>query len=151
LDFYKEELGALCSPLDGDKRTPYPIYDRWGDSFNLATEFVVVNQARGLAVTAWLMAQTPLRPQPWKAADATLVGLPAKATPGKSVTARLNVPGLDLNGARVVWEARDQEPAFGGEFTFTPRTDDDYWVEAEAQWPDGRRVFAVGNFTTGGW
>ena len=147
LDFYKEELGALCFPPDGDKNAPYPIYDRWGDSFNLATEFVIVNQARGLGVAAWLMAQTPLRKQPWKAANATIDGLPGKSSTGKTLTARLSVSGLDLKGACVVWEARDQEPVFGDEFTFTPRTTGDHWVEAEAQWPDGRRVFAMGNFT----
>jgi len=147
LDFYKQELGALCFPLDGDQSTPYPIYDRWGDSFNLATEFVVVNQARGLAVTAWLMAETPLRRQPWRASAATVVGLTPKAPLGKPVTARLSVPDLDLNGARIVWEARDQEPVFGPEFTYTPGVAGDHWVEAEAQWPDGRRVFASVNFT----
>ena len=40
---------------------PIPIYDRWGDSFNLSTEFVTVNQARSLAYLAWLMARTPLK------------------------------------------------------------------------------------------
>ncbi|MCD6051252.1 MAG: cellulase, partial [Verrucomicrobia bacterium] len=41
LDFYKEELGALTYPPDGSGTDPYPIYDRWGDSFNVQTEFVV--------------------------------------------------------------------------------------------------------------
>jgi hypothetical protein len=149
LDHYKEELGALTFPLDGDKNDPYPIYDRWGDSFNLSTEFVVVNQARGMGVLAWLMAQTSLRSQPWKAAAATIAGLPEKSTTGKSVTVRLNLAektDLDLSQATIVWEARDQEPAYGGEFTFTPREAGEHWVEAEAHWPDGRRVFASVNF-----
>lgn len=146
LDFYRDELGALCFPLDGDKAAPYPIYDRWGDSFNLATEFVIVNQARGLGVTAWLMAQSPLRKQPWRVAKATFANLPATAATGKPLTVRISVPGLDLGKARIVWEARDQEPVFGNEFTFTPRDAGEQWVEAEAQWPDGRRVFAVGDF-----
>ncbi len=150
LDYYKDELGKLCFPQDGDNNLPYPIYDRWGDSFNLATEFVIVNQARALAVTTWLMAQTPLRNQSWKSVEASLTDLPAQAKTGTPVTVRLTVPrdsGLDLNSARIVWEARDQDPVFGNEFTFTPRAGGDHWVEAEAQWPDGRRVFAHGNLT----
>lgn len=147
LDYYKEELGALCSPLDGDKESPYPIYDRWGDSFNLATEFVVVNQARGLGVTAWLMAETSLRNQPWKATAATISELPAEALVDRPLTVRISVRDLDLNQARIVWEARDEQPVFGGDFTFTPRNTGEHWFEAEAQWPDGRRVFAVGNAT----
>ncbi|MDF3056461.1 MAG: glycosyl hydrolase family 9 [Rariglobus sp.] len=153
LDPYKQELGALCFPPDGDKQAPYPIYDRWGDSFNLSTEFVIVNQARALGVLAWLMAQTPLRGQSWKTATATISGLPDKADAGKPVTARLNVsghPDLDPNTAHIIWETRDQEPVFGGEFTFKPRSSGDQWVEAEAQWPDGRRVFATGNFPVTG-
>lgn len=50
LDFYKEELGALSFPWDGAKENPYALYDRWGDSFNLQAEFVVVNQARALGL-----------------------------------------------------------------------------------------------------
>jgi hypothetical protein len=48
-----------------------------------------------------------------------------------------------MNGARVVWEARDQEPAYGATYTFTPTNYGSQWIEAEVQWPDGRRVFAV--------
>jgi hypothetical protein len=58
-------------------------------------------------------------------------------------TATLSVPGMDLNGARIVWEARDQEPAYGASYTFTPTNYGAQWIEAEVQWPDGRRVFAV--------
>ncbi len=151
MDLYGRQLGAECYPLDGAKDSPYPIYDRWGDSFNLKTEFVIVNQARALATTAWLMAQTPLRSQRWKAAAASITVLPATAATGRPVTARLTVPGLDLSTALIVWEARDQEPVFAREFTFVPKAGGTHWVEAEAQWPDGQRVFATASFTaTGG-
>jgi len=53
---------------------------------------------------------------------------------------------IDLTGARIVWEARDQEPAFGRTFEFAPAHSGVQWVEAEAEWPDGRRAFAVTNF-----
>lgn len=146
LDLYGKELGALSFPLDGDESTPYPMYDRWGDSFNLEQEFVVPNQARSLGVLAWLMAQTPLRTQPWKSSTAKITGLPAKANVGEKIAAKISANGLDLATAQVVWEARDQEPEFGKMFVFSPKSSGEQWLEAEAQLPDGRRVFAVTNF-----
>jgi hypothetical protein len=53
---------------------------------------------------------------------------------------------MDLSGARITWEARDQEPTFGQTFSFSPKNNGAQWVEAEAQWPDGRRVFAKATF-----
>jgi hypothetical protein len=65
------------------------------------------------------------------------------------VTVTLQVAETNLSGARIVWEAQSQEPAFGGlTYTFTPLTGDgSYWIEAEVQWPDGRRAFAVNSIT----
>jgi hypothetical protein len=63
------------------------------------------------------------------------------------VVFRLDVPGENLAGARIVWEARDQEPAFGATYTILPRNNGPQWVEAEAEWPDGRRAFAASTFT----
>jgi len=146
LEPYKKELGALTFPPDGDKDNPYPFYDRWGDSFNTATEFVAVNQARALAALAGLMARTPVKNQPWRAAPAAISGLPAQISAGEKITARLTVEGLDLSNARVVWEMSGREPEMGGaNFTFSPETGRQ-WIEAEAQWPDGRRAFARGEF-----
>jgi hypothetical protein len=138
LEFYKEELGALSFPWDGAKENPYPLYDRWGDSFNLQTEFVAVNQARALATAAWLMAQTPLKNQPWKSAPATI----EFTTAGPSRTATLKT-SLDLSQARIVWEAQGRDPLFGNRMLLTNTVS---WIEAEAQLPDGRRVFAATEF-----
>ena len=42
-----------------------------------------------------------------------------------------------------------QEPSFGGtSFTFTPTVVGVLWIEAEAHWPDGRRVFAAATIST---
>jgi hypothetical protein len=153
LDLYQHELGALSFPPDGAKDAPYPIYDRWGDSFNVQTEFVIVNQARSLATAAFLMAQTPLKSQPWRALPAQIElrnpPAPLRDGParidGPAWTASLKVDGLELQNARIVWEARDHEPAFGSTFTFAPSTAGPPWVEAEVQCLDGRRFFAVTN------
>ncbi len=145
---YKGELGALCYPLDGAKDAPYPILDRWGDSFNLQMEFVVVNQARALATAAWLMAQTPVRAQEWRPVLAEIVGTPSSTQVGQQVTVRLKTPaGLDPRLARIEWEAQDQTPMFGPEFSFSPRHPGPQWIEVEASWPDGRRIFGTASFT----
>jgi hypothetical protein len=146
LDLYQREPAELDFPSDGDSREPYPFYDRWSDSFNLSQEFVVVNQARALAYTAWLMAQTPLKNQPWKSEAARITGLPDTAKVKTAYNLALSASGLDPRTARVVWEADGQDPVFGTSFAFTPAIGGAHWIEAEAEWPDGRRVFGMVDF-----
>jgi len=134
---YQKLPSELSFPTDGEGPVPYPFYDRWGDTFNLTQEFVIVNQARALAYQAWLMAETSLRTQQWKSAVGQIRALPTK-------TFSLEVDGMDVSRARVVWEAAEQEPTFGDQCAFTAGKEG--WVEVEAQWPDGRRVFAAKNF-----
>jgi hypothetical protein len=147
LENYKQELGGLCFPPDGATDAPYPFYDRWGDSFNTTTEFVVVDQARSLATLAFLMAQTPARNSIGNNALGKIEGLPATIPAGQEVTAKLSMEGIDLTNARIVWEARDQEPYIGPEFTFAAKNPGEQWVEAEAQMPDGRRVYGRASLT----
>jgi hypothetical protein len=112
----------------------------------VTAEFVILNSARSLASLSFLAAQTSLKNQPWKAAIGQISVPSSVVKVGNAVTVSLQVPGMDLNGARIVWEARDQEPAFGPTFSFSPRNNGAQWIEAEAQWPDGRRVFASASF-----
>src|SRR5579859_162621 len=145
LSLYQGELGALCFPPDGAATAPFPVYDRWGDSWIVETEQTIVNQARQLAAAAFLMAKTTAASQAWKSASAQ-INVPATAAVSNAITATVTVPDLDLASARVVWEAQGQEPAFGTNFVFTPVNPGSNRVEVEAQWPDGRRVFAATNF-----
>jgi len=146
LDHYKKELGALSFPWDGAEGSPYPFYDRWGDSFNVSTEFVVLNQARNLGTWAWLMAKTPLKDQAAKPVVAEIeIQNPKSKIQNADYVASLRVPGIDLQRARILWEAQEHEPAFGAAFTFTPANSGPFWVEAEALLPDGRRIFAATN------
>ena len=147
LDHYKKELGGLTFPWDGDKDNPYAFYDRWGDTFNTSTEFVAVQQARGLAWLAMLMAQSPVKDQPWRSATAKITGLPPAIAVGVKVRVQLEVAGMDPAGARILWEARDHEPVFGAALEITPAHPGPQWVEAEAEWPDGRRAFAAAAFS----
>lgn len=147
MDKYRGELGALCFPLDGANQAPYPILDRWGDSYNLQTEFVVLNQARGLAVTTWLMADTPVRTQTWQPTAARIEGIKATGVVvNQPITVTFVPPtGWDMKKARVVWEGSQQTPTLSPTFTFVARESGPQWLEVEAIWPDGRR--SVGAFS----
>ena len=63
-------------------------------------------------------------------------------------TATLEAPGMDLQHARIIWEMRDHEPLWGKTVQVPPVKHGPLWIEAEAQLPDGRRVFAVTNLTS---
>lgn len=147
LHHYGKDLGALPFPPDGAEQAPYPFYDRWADSFNTSTEFVVVDQARSLATAAFLMGKTSLSKQPWKPIPAAIVGLPPSISVGQPVTAELKAGNLDLSTAQIVWEARDQEPTIASRVSFTPKNVGEQWIEAEATLPDGRRLFANSLFS----
>ncbi len=138
-------LVALTYPQDGGANQ-YPFYDRWGDSWNVTAEFVILNQARSLGSLAFLAAQTSLKSQAWKSVPGQITVTPVDATTG-AVKFSLAASGVDLSSAKIVWETRDADPMMGQTFTFTPKVNDTQWVEAEATLPDGRRVFATTTFT----
>jgi hypothetical protein len=95
-----------------------------------------------------MMAKTSLKNQQWKSAEATIqfssptvpINLPSIAT--------LQVSGMPLDGAQIVWEGRNHEPALASEFEVIPAFIGRYWVEAEALLPDGRRVSAAAELTS---
>jgi hypothetical protein len=146
LSLYGTELGSLVFPIDGALTAPFPFYDRWGDSYNVTTEFIAVNQARALTSLVVLATQTSATAQPWQSATAQIVVPSGTAPLNAPATLTLQTPGLDLTHARIVWEARDQEPAFGSSYTISPKNNGTQWAEAEIEWPDGRRVFATNTF-----
>ncbi len=143
---YQGLLEGLCFPSDNVTVAPYPFYDRWSDSWNVTAEFTILNSARSLGTLAFMAAQTSLKTQPWQAVTGQILTPSGTVPVGSPVTLSLVAPGLDLSGARITWETRDFEPAFGQTFTFAPKNNGTQWVQAEAQYPDGRRVFATGSF-----
>ena len=147
LSTYGTEVEELVYPGDNATTAPYPYYDRWQDGWNVSAEFTIQNSARALGTLSMLAAQGTVKTQAWKSVAAT-INVPANTVPlNQPVTVSLQAPaGVDLSSARIVWEARDQEPSFGSTFTFTPSNSGAQWVEAEAQLPDGRRVFAKSSF-----
>ncbi len=143
LDLYRGNLTALTFPHDESTVAPHPFYDRWADSWNVSTEYVTFLQARALATFGFLAAQTSLKTQAWKSAQGQIVASGNMAGP---ISFSLQANGVDPSQARIVWETRDGEPYIGQTYTFTPKNSGKQWIEAEAQLPDGRRVFAVAEF-----
>lgn len=144
------ELRGLSYPADVRTAGGYALYDRWADTWNVNTEAVVADQARGLACMAFLMTKTPLKDQPWTSAAAQITGLPSQAAVSQPVTASLQVSGMSLTNASIIWESKDLEPGSGKTFTLAAKNAGTQWVEAEALWPDGRRVFAQASYQAGG-
>ena len=143
---YGSDLDALTFPSDDASAAPYPFYDRWADTVNVTTEFVVTDQARGLGTAAFLAAMTPLKTQAWSPTAGQITGVGAQLGQNLSTTVSFQAPGLDLTDARILWEAPGQAPAFGTNYMLTGGSSGAQWIEAEAQWPDGRRVFASSGF-----
>ena len=146
---YQWELSGLAYPADYIDTAPYPYYDRWCDDWNVSTEGSTTDTARSFAGIAWLAARTSLAGQPWRSTNATIIAPTAARVVGQPLTVTLNVADTNLSTARIIWEASGQEPAFGGQsYTFSPGPQTGaYWVEAEVQWPDGRRAFATNSVT----
>jgi hypothetical protein len=150
LPTYGAELSELSYPSDSGTTDTYAYYDRWSDAYNVTQEFITVNQARSFMATALLASLTSSETGAWTAPAATITVPSTVALLNTPVTLTVQVPGVDLTGARIVWEGRDQQPAFGSTFTFTPVNDGDQWAEAEVEWPDGRRAFAENDFQANG-
>jgi hypothetical protein len=143
---YGTELREATYPDDNAAEGSYPFYDRWSDAYNVTTEFIAVNQARSLMVAAFLAGRSPSAGRKWTGARAKITAPRASVQLGSPVTLRVDVPGESLSLARIVWEARGQEPALGPTYTISPKTSGPQWVEAEVEWPDGRRAFAADAF-----
>ena len=142
---YGSELSELVYPSDYIDTAPYPYYDRWCDDWNVSTEGSTTDIARSFATTAWLAARTSLAGQTWRSTPAAVVVPSTAQVLGQPVTVSLNVADTNLSTARIIWEANGQQPMFGGtNYTFSPGSQaGTYWIEAEVQWPDGRRAFAT--------
>jgi hypothetical protein len=146
LNSYGSELSELSYPTDSGATNSYPYYDRWSDAYNVTTEQITVNQARSLISVGLLASLTNSASTAWTAPQATIT-VPTTTVPlNAPVTLSVQVPGQNLTNTRIVWEARDQQPAFGLTYTISPVNNGDQWVEVEVEWPDGRRAFAAGDF-----
>ncbi len=147
LTHYGTELSRATFPNDGQSGTSYPLQDRFSDIWNVTAEFITINQARGLTSAAFLATQTTATTPAWKPASTLNITSIGAASVGKPFTLSVNTVGLDLTGARILWEAQDGATDFGTTFNVTPKSTGTKWVEVEISWPDGRRLFGTGSFT----
>ncbi len=146
LQKYGPELSSLSYPSDNASTGSYPFYDRWSDTFNVTTEFISVNQARGALATCFLATKTASATTAWTSAAAQITVPTSVVSMDGPLTLTVQVPGMDIGSARIIWEARDQEPMYGSTYTITPKTNGAQWVEVEIEWPDGRRSFGANTF-----
>ena len=146
LDNYGSDLTTTVYPLDSATTSPYPFYDRWTDTWNVTTEFITVNQARSLLAMSAIATLTPAKSTAWTTATPVIAVPTTVVQVASPTTLSVTVPGMNLSNARIVWEARDQEPSFGATYTISPKNNGAQWVEVEIQWPDGRRVSAASTF-----
>ena len=89
------------------------------------------------------MAKTPVAKQPWKPATAKILGISSKLPIQKKMTAQIRADGIEMKGARIVWELEGQEPALLANrtnFEFVVTNPKNYSLEAELQFLDGRRI-----------
>lgn len=141
-NLYESGLNQMNYPFDWETGKQYPLYDRWGDTFNTTTEFVIANQARELASMCALAATAPGAATPWQTATATIVCPDGFLPQNQAVTFRIEAGTLDLTNARVVWETPQECHIGGPSFEMTPGQAGTIWVEAEAVLPDGKRISA---------
>jgi len=148
LGTYGSELNDLSFPADTANGSGYALQDRWADIWNVTAELVTVQQARAQMATSFLAAQTAAKSTAWKPSQVLTIVAAASTVPvGQAVTLSIDTAGLDLSGARITWEARDQQPDFGSTYTIKPKTSGTQWGEAEVTWADGRRLFGAASFT----
>jgi hypothetical protein len=147
LGTYGSELNELSFPLADAPGGGYALQDRYSDIWNVTAELVTVNQARALAALTVLATQTPAKSTPWKPTATAKILASATSVPvGQSITLSLD-SSVNVAGARITWEARDQQPDFGATYTIKPKTAGAQWVEVEITFPDGRRIFGTATFT----
>ncbi len=141
---YRRIPHALSFPADETGGSPYFFYDRWADAANVTTEFTVVSLARSLAVAAYLMAKGSGAQGEEAVPHGEIRAVRGALCSGEDVTVEFLSSPWDSGGARLLWEGREIEPLFEHQLKLRAKSNQKgLWLEAEALWPDGRRVSAA--------
>jgi len=124
----------------------FPLYERSAtDAYNVREEWTVATGAKLLAGHLFLMGRSPAADQPWAPKSATIEGVPDKVREGDPLHARIALPE-GIKDAKIVWELIGHEPVTGHEFSAKAAPPGPARLEAEAVWPDGKRLSAVRRF-----
>lgn len=126
----------------------FPMYDRSvTDAYNVREEWTVATGAKLLAGHLFLMGRSAVATEPWAPRPLRIEGIADTVPVGETVHARLAYPeGLSGEEALVVWELAGTEPTTGPEFSARISAPGPARLEAEAVWPDGKRLSAVRKF-----
>ena len=141
LPLYGKELTQLSYPSDEGDQSAYPMYDRWSDTFDVNNEFTILNLARALAASSYWMAQTPVKNQPWKAGEGSIDVMAHPSHPGDAYQVQFHPKDMPEPPVQILWETSNKEVS-GGMQPSIRKTSKISWIEADAVWADGRRVFA---------
>ena len=134
-------LEHLSLPWDSSSITGCPMYDRGGDAPNYLTENTGMDEAKALAVSAFLMGQGSLASQPWVPTN-NLITLTASGN-GMQCTLQSS---LDYSTAVPLWESFGNPLGNDSLYQHQVMQTGDQWVETEFLLPDGRRLFATNSF-----
>lgn len=143
LNRYSTNLSRLTYPSDGRTDGPrYPLYDRFTDIFNTLTEFTIVEQGAGVAVTAGLLAMEGNPPgNTGRGLAGQVTGSDPFWNPGETQVLSLKVDGVDLSEATVWWEWPGGWTRGGATLPLARPVASGFSVQAEAVLPDGRRAY----------
>ena len=142
---YTNLLGKLCWPLDGTTAGSYPLYDRGGDVASGLVEQIGPDQARALAVSALLMANSSKATQPWSPKNT-----PLKVTPYAGSAACQFSPVTDGNIVSTHWESFGDESGNTPGYTHFVVQTGDQWIESEFTTSDGRRYYGTNLYSSAG-
>ena len=134
-------LEHLSWPWDSSDITGCPMYDRGGDAPNSLTEQTGMDEARAVAVSAFLMGQTAYATQPWVPTNNVIVTTPTGT--GSQCTLQSSV---DFTGAETLWESYGNPLGINATYQHQVLRTGDQWIETEFLLPDGRRLFATNSF-----
>ena len=134
-------LEHLSLPWDSSDITGCPMYDRGGDAPNYLTENTGMDEARALAVSAFLMGQGAFASQPWVPAN-NLITL---TNSGNGMQCTLQ-SSIDYSSAAPLWESFGNPLGTNATYQHQVLDTGDQWIETEFLLPDGRRLFATNSF-----
>jgi len=134
-------LEHLSLPWDSSDITGCPMYDRGGDAPNYLTENTGMDEAKAVAVSAFLMGQGAFASQTWVPTNNFIT----LTTTSNGTQATLQ-SSIDYGTAAPLWESLGNPLGTNSTYQHQVLETGDQWIETEFLLPDGRRLFATNTF-----
>ncbi len=143
---YQGLLGVQTYPPatnETDIATPYGVYHRPIDVWDVSNEFVIPIHAKAFATASYLYSMTDeSRASETPAPAIQILGAPGRAEVGGLYDLEVISSEADLSDGRIVWEAPGHEFSQSRTYTITTDIARESWVEVEVLWEDGKRSYA---------